>query len=279
MLRMLRRVLVTVLPCERGPAPLPPNDGTVPIAAGTPPATSTEAPPATSPAGSPPATTDDSAALRQQLEDVNRRLQEREALDEGRINQLAEERLFQLLPELPGEIEAENRRRAEAARRPPDGDRGGTTDEPPNEEDRIARLEDAHERLQADRDAEIILAEIEGYRKTMPYVDVPQVLTILARAGDRDVNLQRLCEVSHKAKVSELERYHQDKLADKDYMRSLVAKHAETAPLPPPVPSQNGNAGAPTTTPAITSKNAKDVFAQRLQQAGWGKSEVGPPRP
>ena len=136
------------------PNPQPPNDGTVPIE-GTPPVV--QVTPETPPEGTPPVddptkqqALDEAAQLRQ----ANERIQELEAQREDKINEAAEQRLYELLPELPDEIETERRRRQQPVPQAAPPPQPQDPDEPPSDTERLAYLESRQGQLEADRDSE-----------------------------------------------------------------------------------------------------------------------------
>lgn len=297
----LRHFISLMLPCERTeveeavgrgevPSPDPPNDGTVPIG-GAPPDGSSPAPEAI-PEGTPPAAEAQAdLELAQRLEAANARITELDARDaerEGRIDQLAEERLIQVMPDLPQSLEDERLRRAQAqAPQPQQPD----LDEPTEEtlETRLDRLENQQHLDRRSVEADRILDQVETLHQTKyPHMDVQKTLMILARgrAEGREYNVERMCEVSHRVIGRGHEEYHQARLNDPNHLKEIVDKAQRTVgtggPAAPPALGQREAQGAPAPTIApekATSATATSTLIERLKQVRWGGGgeTVGPP--
>jgi hypothetical protein len=285
MLDRIRRLIASLVPRrqeqEVDPAtfvPPAPDDGTVavtpedqPPAEGTPPAAAADATPEGTPQGG-ERTPGEQAAIDQaaQLEEANRRIEVLERAEQAEIDRRAEERLHQLLPELPSSMDAERMRREQ--RYEPTA-----TPETPledlTEEERLERLEANQQRMELDVQADNVMREVESYRQRFPMMNTEEVLRVLMRAGDSQVNIGRLCELSHNRQHTEYEGYHEARLKDADYMRSLVEtyhrEHGGSPPATPPRVPTGGATGAPVDTPPITRENATQTFIERAKARGW----------
>lgn len=294
MLTKLLRLIAYLVPCDtrtqtemevgRGeaPNPDPPDDGTVPIG-GPPPDGSSPAPTPTE--GTPPATgAQGDLDLAAKLEAANTRIAEIEARDverEGRIDALAEERLLQAIPGLPDTLEQERIRREQAQETQP-----GEPVDPVEEtiEARMDRLENQQVSDRRNVDATNIYNEVEGYRGKYPHMDPTKVLMTLARGENRELNVEKLCEFSHRTQMGRMEQYHQARLQDTEYMKSIVANAQRqgigaAGPTPPPALGHPESQGAPapgTSPEPITRSNATQRFQEGLARI-WNKKEVGPP--
>lgn len=234
------------------------------------------------------ASTDDAHAndLNAQLQAAQERIA---ALEKGEdeslqdlINQRAEERLFELVPEVdPSRVSGPGGRHAgyepyqpyQTPGGPPSGAYPGDTGQYPGEEltedqklaQRLNEIEARQRDLETARIADSHEAQMRQFQEKYPHMDPWKVTAYLANLDPEVANridVERLAKASHerelRAKMSFAEEHHQRKLEE-----------IRKAPQPPPVP------GAGEATPneglKIDRSNASRVLAERLAASGFGR--------
>jgi hypothetical protein len=115
------------------------------------------------------------------------------------------------------------------------------------------------------------LHQLEQYKATKyPNLDIDRALLVLAQQGDRQVNLDKLCEVVEARTVESHESYLRSKMQDPNYVNEMVRKHGTAQRADPPQIPPSSGGDVPGSAPVkITRSNAAKVFAQRLKDSGW----------
>lgn len=214
-----------------------------------------------------------------EIERLRRENEELQARHERGVREEAERLLTDTMPELYG---------AGAGAEPPPGyagqGAGGESGEgeEPSEEERYERLESKLQQMELDQQSRALVQHLETRRRdAYPHMNLQEVLQIIATRPN--VNIERLCELSHRRTIDRYEDYHNRKLQDPEYRRQLLGKLQGQPGGPPAGASENGGAAGPrptrlpgtgpTSTGAtpITRKNASRVFAERLRAKGFGQ--------
>jgi hypothetical protein len=139
---------------------------------------------------------------------------------------------------------------------------------PQADPDEEISLEERMDRYEADiqrRDNETavqgemdqISREMTGLADKYPHMNKREVLTVMAQAGGRPVNIDKVAEQSNNSNLHQLETYHQKRMAE---MRNSQ---------PAPNLSSSQNAGPPSGAVPITRENAASTFAERLKARGF----------
>jgi len=196
--------------------------------------------------------------LAAQLEAANKRIEE---LAQKASDEAIEARAYDLLQEyIPEVAEGQGPQQVQA---PP-----VVQEREPEEElsvdERLDRFEHELRRRddeqQIEREMQQLQGELGNLEGKYPHMSRKEVLMIVAQAGGRPLNIEKIAESSHNAHLRELEEYHRSKMQE-----------LQTS-APPPTPDPRQSAGPPdNSNPVKTYGDAKKLLAERLRTAGWGR--------
>jgi len=193
-----------------------------------------------------------------ELESTNLRVDEADRAREAEIERQVELRANQLLLEVFPQ-QAENQRSVQVPYADPETDQDDLTFE-----ERLDYIEGAFRKDAEDRQireqVQSLNEQVSGLEVKYPQMSRRDVLMVVAAAGDRPVNLDRIAAASHNTNEARLEEYHQRKLK------------AMSSNRPPNTPDPSRSAGTPSGEAAPkTYAEAKVRLRDRLRSMGWGR--------
>jgi hypothetical protein len=263
--QLIRNLLSNFLPCDQEAAGEIP-DGGVPAVVDP---TGGE-----SASGGEPAQSDaDALAKAADLEAANVRIEELTGQVEAKdaeVEKRAQELLFEVMPEV-GEIN-------QGAAMPQQFHPGqpGVQQQTPGVEEpeeltdeellkrQVAYQGNQIQQIQDNSYAQQLHNRLEGLQGKYPEMDRYRVVNYLMGLGNQaeKVNLDRLCEISHKKESARLQTH-----AEAYHLAEL--KKIQEGGNPPPTPGRPE--GTPNEGVKVTRQNAATVFAQRLAARGFGR--------
>jgi len=260
MRRILRDLIGVFFPFHREPD-APPTDGGG-TAVETPEAGDTGAGEGDNPA----------LAAAASLEAANTRISELQSQNAelaGSIEARAEQMLNEVMPDV-GDLS----RSAPPPPTPPrqeafeiDGERVNAEDLTPEQVATI-EIQQLQQRVRGMEDQQVadrLNMQLDGYQQRFKHMDRHRIITFLGSLPDEraaQVNISKLCEISHQKEERKLNAYADEKIA---------AKLAEISggAQPPPVPGQGAADPVETSTPK-SWKEAKTTLVEKLRARGFG---------
>lgn len=194
--------------------------------------------------------------LARQLEEANSKIRELTDQSEAQIQAAADRRIAEIFPEAPLP-EDETRRPYRPATDTAPGDT-----QPPSIEDQVAHLDARVEDLVTERAVDDLQGRIDRAAQKFSMANRDRVLMWIAEAGDREVNVEKMMEVSHN---------HEQRIFDERYNARRAAEAEQTTTnAPPRLPTNPG--GVSVEGPKITSANAARTLVERMKKAlpHWG---------
>lgn len=208
--------------------------------------------------GAPPETDSEVLQLRARLEAKDKEFQQYKDQEAERIRNEASRMAAEAIPSFLDEPPPTTRVATPEYDPARDGHYRPADGSDPEQPDPAALAHQRIDELETGREMDRLRHDLDGYKQKYPHLDEDRFLRIIAQAGDRRVDEEKLAQILHESEVSKLEAYHQEKLKG---IRSAA---------PPPIPPNPSGVHSPASNDPKVSPSRR--LEEGLRARGFARS-------